>query len=76
MWIIKKLKELECSLIAEVGFDGNTKCKKDLELTRERLGEGVKIRSKCQWYEKGERSINFFLNFEKKKRSVKALVKN
>ena len=40
----------------------------------ERTAEGVKIRSKCKWYEEGEKSTKFFLYFEKK-RSVKALVR-
>ena len=27
--------------------------------------EGIKVRSKCQWCEEGEKSTNFFLNLEK-----------
>ena len=26
---------------------------------------GIKIRSKCNWYEPGEKSTNFFLNLER-----------
>ena len=29
--------------------------------------EGIKVRSKCQWCEEGEKSTNFFLNLEKAK---------
>ena len=36
--------------------------------------EGIKIRGKCQWYEKGEKSTKSFLNLEKK-RFAKALVR-
>ena len=40
--------------------------KSTLNLFYDRTAEGVKIRSKCQWYEKGEKSTKFFLNLEKK----------
>ena len=56
----KKLKELESNLSSEANFNEYTKCKKDLELIYERIAEGVRIRSKCQWY------VNAFLNLEKK----------
>ena len=36
-------------------------CKKDLEFIYERKAEGAKIRSKCQWYEEGEKSTSVFL---------------
>ena len=29
------------------------------------IAEGTRIRSRCQWYEEGERSSKFFLNLEK-----------
>ena len=57
----KKLKELESNLSSEANFNEYTKCKKDLELIYERIAEGVRIRSKCQWYEEGEKSTKFFL---------------
>ena len=28
-------------------------------------GKGIKIRSKCNWYEHAEKSTKFFLNLEK-----------
>ena len=62
----KKLKELESNLNSEANFNEYTKCKKDLELNYERITEGVRIRSKCQSYEDGEKSTKFFLNIEKK----------
>ena len=30
------------------------------------IAEGIRIRSKCDWYEHGEKSTKFFLNLEKK----------
>ena len=56
----KKLKEFESNLNSEASFNEYTKCKKDLELIYERIAEGVKIRSKCQWYEEGEKSTKIF----------------
>ena len=60
----KKLKELESNLNSEANFNEYTKCKKGPWTYYERIAEGVKIRSKCKWYEEGE-----------KKRSVKALAR-
>ena len=31
----------------------------------EKKAKGIRIRSKCNWYEHGEKSTKFFLNFEK-----------
>ena len=63
---IRKFAIFESNLNSEANFNEYTKCKKDLELIYERIAEGVKIRSKCQWYEEGEKSTKFFLNLEKK----------
>ena len=48
---------------------------KDLELIYEKIAEGVKIRSKCQWCEEGGKSTKFFLNLQRKLWSVKPLVR-
>ena len=31
----------------------------------EEKAKGIKMRSRCNWYEHGEKSTNFFLNLEK-----------
>ena len=36
----------------------------DSELIYDHVIEGVRIRSKCDWYEQGEKSTKFFLNLE------------
>ena len=59
----KKLKKFDSNLNSEANFDEYTKCKKDLEIIYERISEGVKTKSKCQWYE-GEKPTKFFLNLE------------
>ena len=40
--------------------------KSELEETYEKFVEGAKVRSKCTWYEKGEKPTKLFLNLEKK----------
>ena len=35
-------------------------CKQQLDEIYERKAKGTKIRSKCNWYEHGEKSTNFF----------------
>ena len=35
--------------------------------------EGPRIRSKCDWYEHGEKSTNSFLNLEKQRGSQNAI---
>lgn len=48
----EKLKELEAKLKSEKNFNDHTKCRNDIEYIYENAVEGVKIKSKCQWYEK------------------------
>ena len=40
-------------------------CKQQLDDIYEKKAKGIKIRRKCNWYEHGEKSTNFFLNLEK-----------
>ena len=39
--------------------------KDKIEEIYEKKAEGVRIRSKCLWYEEGEKLSKFFLNLEK-----------
>ena len=41
------------------------KCKRDLEEIYDNIAERTRVRSRCQWYEEGEKSSKFFLNLEK-----------
>ena len=41
--------------------------KNELEALHTEKIEGQILRSKCQWYEDGEKSSKYFLNLEKKK---------
>ena len=40
-------------------------CKQELSDIYDEISEGIKIRSRCDWYEFGEKSNKFFLNLEK-----------
>ena len=40
-------------------------CKQQLDAIYEEKAKGIKIRSKCNWYELGEKSTKFLLNLEK-----------
>ena len=40
-------------------------CKSKLDQFYEEKANGIRIRSKCDWYEYGEKSTKFFLNLEK-----------
>ena len=41
-------------------------CKADLQKIYHNIAVGVKIRSKCQWYEESEKLTKYFLNLDKK----------
>ena len=59
-----KLKLLETT----EKFDSNSEyieCKNKLEQIYSEKANGIRIRSKCDWYEYGEKSSKFFLNLEK-----------
>ena len=57
------MKELEAN--AKFQFDDNyLECKNNLEQIYQEKPNGIKIRSKCDWYEFFEKSSNFFLNLE------------
>ena len=47
----------------------------DLEKLYDEIAEGIRIRSKCDWYECGEKSTKFFLNLEKKNAKSSTITK-
>ena len=48
-------------------FNAYNLCKLELENIYDKKDEGAKIRSKCEWYQHGEKLTKFFLNLEKQK---------
>ena len=74
-----ELKHLETDLknyqISQKYLD----CKSKLDEIYSKKADGVRIRSKTDWYKSGEKSNKFFLNLEKTRASqglIQALVKN
>ena len=61
------LKDLEQNLDCEEKIYSYNEYKRELDVILDNISEGIKIRSKCQWYEEGEKSNKFFLNLEKKR---------
>ena len=61
-----KLKELEVNLNTEDNVQSYNIYKK-FDSIYDHIAEGIRIRSKCDWYQHREKSTKFFLNLEKKR---------
>ena len=59
-----QLKKLEGKL-DEDNLSKYNSVKNELDGTYDHTAEDTRIRSKCDWYEHGEKSTEFFLNLEK-----------
>ena len=70
-----KIKNLEQNITNEDKFNEYKTAKDELENLYEIIATGVKILSKCDWYQYGEKSTKTFLNLEKQK-AVNGSVKN
>ena len=64
-----ELKALQEDLNCENNLEKYNICKAKLEEIYDNIAEGIKVRTKTQWYEEGEKSSKFFLNLEKTKAS-------
>ena len=64
MFLENKLKKLEnnTSYVENLEY---IDCRNKLDKIYEQKINGIRIRSKCDWYEYGEKSSKFFLNLEK-----------
>ena len=62
-----RIKTLDQSLKNEEDFNAYNLCKLELENIYDKKAEGGKIRSKCEWYQHGEKPTKFFFNLEKQK---------
>ena len=47
----------------------------ELDEIYDHIAEGIRIRSKCDWYEHGEKSAKFFLKLEKQRGSQNTIKK-
>ena len=74
-----KIKNLEQNIINQDKFNEYKTAKDKLETFYDNIATGVKIRSKCNWYQYGEKSTEYFLNLEKQKAvncTIKKIIKN
>ena len=62
-----KIKDLENDLNNYNKLQKYSKIKSDFEKIYEKFVEATKVRSKCTWYEEGEKSTKFFLYLERKR---------
>ena len=67
VYLESELKKLEKNLENSDNLRKYERLKNDLELIYDHVAEGVRLRSKCDWYEQGEKSAKFFLNLEKQR---------
>ena len=58
--------KLEQDIDSKEKFEEYDKTRNDYGKIYDKIGEGVKIRSKYSWYQYGEESANFFYGLEKK----------
>ena len=61
-----KITELEKDIDSDEKFEEYDKTRNELEQIYDKIAEDVKIRSKCSWYQYGEKSTKFFYGLEKK----------
>ena len=74
LFLENKLKKLENN----TNYIENSEyidCRNKLDKIYEQKINGIRIRSKCDWYEYGEKSSKFFLNLEKT-RSTQSTIRN
>ena len=74
-----KIKNLKQNIINEKIFNEYETAKDELQHFYDNIATGVEIRSKCDWYQYGEKSTKYFLNLEKQKAvngTVKKIIKN
>ena len=74
-----KIKKPEQNIINESKFNEYKTAKDELESFYDNIATGVRIRSKCDWYQYVEKSTKYFLNLEKQKVvnfTVKKIIKD
>ena len=69
-----QIKELEGKLDEE-NLSKYNSVKNELDKIYDHIAEGTRIRSKCDWYEHGEKLTKFFLNLEKQQGSQNTIKK-
>ena len=62
-----QLKILEKCLDKDDSLSKYNAIKNELDAVYDHSTEGIRIRSKCEWYEYSEKSAKLFLNLEKQR---------
>ena len=70
-----QLKILEKCLDEDDNLSKYNAIKNELDAIYDHVTEGIRINSKCEWYEHSEKSTKFFLNLEKR-RGAQNKIKN
>ena len=76
---LPKITKLEQDIDSEEKFDEYEKTMNELEKIYDNIAEGVKVRSKCSWYQHGEKSTKFFYGLEKEnalRRTIETLLED
>ena len=71
----ENLKTLESDLKNEENILQYNIQREELNMIYDEISNGIKIRSRCNWFEFGEKSNKFFLNLEKKRGSQNTIRK-
>ena len=71
-----ELKKLEISLNDANNLGKYDSIKNELDAIYDHIAEDIRIRSKCYWYEHGQKSAKFFLNLEKQRGTQNTIKKN
>ena len=61
-----KITKLEQDIDNKEKFEEYDKTRSELKKIYDKIAEGVKVRSKCSWYQYGEKFTNFFYGQKKK----------
>ena len=64
--LLRKITKLEQDIVSDEKLEEYEKARNELDKIYNKIAEGVKIRSKCSWYQYGEKSSKFFYGLEKK----------
>ena len=74
-YLENKLKLLEQKNDLDKNNTEYDQCKQELSKIYDEISNGIKVRSRCEWYEFGEKSNKFFLNLEKHRASQNTIKK-
>ena len=71
----QKITTFEQNLSTKENLNEYMNTKKEFNKLHDKIADGVKIHSKCNWYQHEEKYTSFFLNLEKK-RTIGGTIKN